>query len=113
MQTWSCVPNSHRVPFLAPAYEDQICPAASEQWELRTQPLGCSVSSITALTAIVSVASTLVFMLLIFFTLLATLRVRRYTQEGRQQGGGGPSVWVRVDHRVDGGHEREPLLPQR
>jgi len=100
------------VPFLAPAYEDQICPAASEQWELRTQPLGCSVSSITALTAIVSVASTLVFMLLIFLTLLATLRVRRYARE-RRRGGGGPSVWVRVDYRVDGGHEREPLLPQR
>lgn len=99
------MPNSHKVPFLAPAYEDQICPAAAEQWELRTQPLGCSVSSVTALTAIASVASTLLLVLLVFLTVLATLRVRRYARERQQW----RLVWVRSGTGRRG-REREPLL---
>ncbi|KAG9255060.1 uncharacterized protein F5Z01DRAFT_605703, partial [Emericellopsis atlantica] len=62
--TWSCVPNSHHIQFLAPAHEEQVCPAASEQWELRTQPLGCSVSSFTTVTAIASIGGTLLFTIL-------------------------------------------------
>lgn len=107
-QTWSCVPNSHKIQFLAPAYEEQICPAKSEQWELRTQPLGCDVSSITAVTAIASITGTLVFVLLVFLTVLAGLRARQYAL--RRQGL--RPAWVhqwRAD-AVDPGRETEPLL---
>lgn len=39
---------------------------SSERFELRTKPLGCSVSTVTALTAIVSVFSTLLLVGIIF-----------------------------------------------
>lgn len=112
-QTWSCVPNSHNIQFLAPAYEEQVCPAESEQWELRTQPLGCDVSSITAVTAIVSITGTLLSVLLVSLTVLAGLRVRRYALQRR----GWRSAWVRqcrADAAGGGsGRETEPLLPQQ
>ncbi|KAL2138701.1 hypothetical protein VTI28DRAFT_6355 [Corynascus sepedonium] len=57
--TQACVPNTASIPLLAPAYDEQICPHWSERWELRTRPLGCQVSSITALSVLVAVASTL------------------------------------------------------
>lgn len=36
-----------------------VCPSAAERFELRTRPLSCSVSTLTALTAVVSVFATL------------------------------------------------------
>ncbi|KAK4129281.1 hypothetical protein N657DRAFT_639867 [Parathielavia appendiculata] len=58
--TQACVPNAHPISLLAPAYDQQICPHWSERWEIRTQPFGCQVSSITSLSVLVAVAATLV-----------------------------------------------------
>ncbi|EGY23074.1 uncharacterized protein VDAG_04512 [Verticillium dahliae VdLs.17] len=62
--TWACVPNSYPIPLLAPAYDEGICPYREERWEMRTRPLGCQVSTVTGLTGVISIASTLVFLLL-------------------------------------------------
>ncbi|KAF4121365.1 Plexin repeat [Geosmithia morbida] len=107
--TWSCVPNSHLVPFLAPAYQKGICPASTEQWELRTQPLGCNVSSVNTISVLVAVAATLVVVALIGLTVLATARVRRHLRDRRWQ-----PWWPEWDpqERQDGG-ETDPLLSQR
>ncbi|KAL2165460.1 hypothetical protein VTH06DRAFT_758 [Thermothelomyces fergusii] len=56
---FACVPNTAAIPLLAPASDAQICPHRSERWELRTRPLGCRVSAITALSVLAAVASTL------------------------------------------------------
>jgi hypothetical protein len=108
------VPNSHKIQFLAPAHDEQVCPAKSEQWELRTQPFGCEVSSITAVTAIASVVGTLLLVLLVFLTVLAGLRIRRYAL--RRQGW--RPAWIRqfrgdIAIASDHGTEREPLLRQQ
>ncbi|ORY66262.1 uncharacterized protein BCR38DRAFT_313518, partial [Pseudomassariella vexata] len=57
--SWTCVPNSNRIPLLAPAEDKNVCPHWAERWEIRTRPLGCQVSTITTLTALVSIFSTL------------------------------------------------------
>jgi len=59
--TSTCVPNPYRPQVLAPFYDADICPLWSERWEVRTQPLGCHVSTITIMTCVVSVVSTFVF----------------------------------------------------
>ncbi|KAI5926895.1 hypothetical protein F4810DRAFT_493544 [Camillea tinctor] len=76
--SWTCVPNSYRMPLLAPAWEENICPHWAERWEIRTRPLGCQVSTITTLTSLVTIASTLVFILLVMLAVLATKKVRVY-----------------------------------
>ncbi|KAL2136257.1 hypothetical protein VTI74DRAFT_4690 [Chaetomium olivicolor] len=58
--TQSCVPNTHPLPFLAPAYDEHICPHWSERWEIRTKPFGCNVSTVTSLSVVVSVLATLI-----------------------------------------------------
>ncbi|CAH0048021.1 unnamed protein product [Clonostachys solani] len=102
--SWSCVPNSYKIPFLAPAYDKQICPARQEQWEIRTRPLGCNVSSVTTLTATVSIVGTFVVLLLAFLTILAALRIRVYARK---------KAW-RVPWRArpaqNHDREQEPLL---
>ncbi|KAH6898983.1 hypothetical protein B0T10DRAFT_125683 [Thelonectria olida] len=113
--TWSCVPNSHAFPALAPAYDENICPHWAERWEIRTRPLGCQVSTITSLTAIVSVLSTLVFIGLVFGVVVAIRRLRRFNKEhpgwlGRLRlrvGRGLQGVLRRLRRK---GGEREPLL---
>ncbi|KAK3942176.1 hypothetical protein QBC46DRAFT_406639 [Diplogelasinospora grovesii] len=56
-------------PFLlAPAYDDDVCPHWAERWEIRTHPFGCQVSTITSLTGIISILSTLVFVLLVWLS---------------------------------------------
>lgn len=109
-QTWSCVPNSHKIPLLAPAYDENVCPHWAERWELRTRPLGCQVSSITSITSIVSITSTLVFVLLVFLIVKGVLWYRHYHKTHPR--------WWRQLHRYrwyrimtlrDG--EYEPLLP--
>ncbi|OTA93624.1 hypothetical protein M434DRAFT_288719 [Hypoxylon sp. CO27-5] len=77
-QSWTCVPNSHRIPFLAPAQDENICPHWAERWEVRTRPLGCQVSTITTLTSIVSIASTLVFVLLVTLAVWGVRKLRAY-----------------------------------
>lgn len=107
-QTWSCVPNINKIPLLAPAYDEHICPHEAERWELRSRPLGCHVSTITSLTAIVTIASTLTFVLLIILLILAIRWFRRYRKNH--------GWWWLQNHRwgrtwLQCG-EREPLLPE-
>ncbi|KLU85307.1 hypothetical protein MAPG_04335, partial [Magnaporthiopsis poae ATCC 64411] len=64
--SWTCTPNAYSIPLLAPAYNENICPHWAERWEIRTRPLGCQVSTITALTGAVSIASTLTIVALVF-----------------------------------------------
>ncbi|KAH8736765.1 hypothetical protein BGZ61DRAFT_2792 [Ilyonectria robusta] len=106
--TWSCVPNSHLVPALAPAYDENICPHWAERWEIRTRPLGCHVSTITTLTTIVTIASTLAFVGLVFGLVLGIRRLRRYNKEH-------PGWWRLLRRRWWSalrrrGGEEEPLL---
>ncbi|KAK3328814.1 hypothetical protein B0H66DRAFT_596430 [Apodospora peruviana] len=81
-QTQSCVPNNHRIiPLLAPAYNKHICPHRSERWEIRTNPLGCHVSTITTLTSIVNILSTLLVVLLVWLAAWAVARLRKRNRE--------------------------------
>lgn len=50
---------------LAPAYDEQICPHWAERWELRSQPLGCQVSTITTISTSVAILSTLAVILVV------------------------------------------------
>lgn len=53
------MPNSARVPILAPIGSANICPLGSkERWELRALPFGCNASTLTVLSVIVSVLGT-------------------------------------------------------
>ncbi|KAI2602361.1 hypothetical protein GGR54DRAFT_526201 [Hypoxylon sp. NC1633] len=78
--SWTCVPNSNRVPLLAPAWDENVCPHWAERWEIRTRPLGCQVSTITTLTSLVSIASTLVFVLLVTLAVFGIRWLRSYTK---------------------------------
>lgn len=106
--TWSCVPNTSNMPLLAPAYNENICPHWAERWELRTRPLGCQVSSITSLTAIVTIVSTLVFVLLMVSLVMA---IRRFWQYHKKHPGWWRlrnQRWARMWLRAG---ELEALLP--
>ncbi|KAI0842294.1 hypothetical protein F5Y06DRAFT_285063 [Hypoxylon sp. FL0890] len=78
--SWTCVPNSNRVPFLAPAWDKNMCPHWAERWEVRTRPLGCQVSTITTLTSLVSIASTLAFVLLVTLAVWGIRKLRAYSK---------------------------------
>ncbi|KAH9998049.1 hypothetical protein F4779DRAFT_168868 [Xylariaceae sp. FL0662B] len=86
--SWTCMPNNHRVALLAPAWDEHVCPHWAERWELRTRPLGCQVSTITALTALVAVACTLALGLLVAGLVLGIRWLRDY---GRKH----PGWWRR------------------
>ena len=101
IQTWACVPNSYKIPMLAPAYERSVCPHPAEQWELRTRPFGCRVSSTTSLTAIMAVVATVLAVLLVLLLVCGIRFVRRARAK-------------RVSRRVaQDDDERRALLPQR
>lgn len=68
------------MPFLAPAYDENVCPHWAERWEVRTRPLGCQVSTITTLTSLVTVASTLFLVLLGVEAYRAGRSLVRYTK---------------------------------
>ncbi|KAJ5358875.1 uncharacterized protein N7496_011288 [Penicillium cataractarum] len=56
----ACVPNSARLPILAPIGSSHICPLGSEErWELRTLPFGCNASSLTVISVVISILGTL------------------------------------------------------
>lgn len=100
-KTWSCVPNKYPIPFLAPLYDEKICPAKQERWELRTRPLGCDCSTTTTISVIVSVVGTLLVVALAFLTILVAIRIRRYVAEKAR--------W----RSASSGREEEPLLRER
>ncbi|KAK4647624.1 uncharacterized protein QC761_103075 [Podospora bellae-mahoneyi] len=75
--TQSCTPNTHPLPLLAPISQPDICPHWSERWEVRTQPLGCNMSAITALSILLSILSTILLGLLAWTTTVAYRRLRR------------------------------------
>ncbi|KAF2096218.1 hypothetical protein NA57DRAFT_78986 [Rhizodiscina lignyota] len=89
----TCVPlpQSNPAPLLAPfskAYNnDPICPLETERYELRTPALGCYCSPITLLAALITCASTIVglFILYVLFKSIAVcwraLRAGRYGWE--------------------------------
>ncbi|KAI0135150.1 hypothetical protein F4814DRAFT_400020 [Daldinia grandis] len=126
--SWTCVPNSNQIQLLAPAWNENVCPHWAERWEIRTRPLGCQVSTITTLASLVSIASTLAFVLLVTLVVFGIRRLmgynkknpgwwriweydwRRWNELGHQ--------WLRMRIRDQTGteaqessHEQEPLLP--
>ncbi|KAI5301073.1 hypothetical protein KEM56_001994 [Ascosphaera pollenicola] len=59
-------PNHSSFPLLEPILKPDICPLGSrERWELRSQPLGCNVSTYTFLSMVSAVAGTLAFAALV------------------------------------------------
>lgn len=63
-QSQACVPAPHGL--LSPFSDAHVCPASSERFELRTRTLSCAVSTVTALTAVVSVLGTLLVVGVVF-----------------------------------------------
>lgn len=80
----TCVPNPNTFPILAPINSSTICPLGDkERWELRATPFGCDVSTITFLTAVVTIISTLLVVGLVFMAVWAWKRVMGWYQEGK------------------------------
>ncbi|KAL7922615.1 hypothetical protein ACQKWADRAFT_74323 [Trichoderma austrokoningii] len=75
--TWSCVPNQHAIPLLAPAFNAEICPHPDERWEVRTRPLGCKVSSRMGLTVAVTVVATLAAVLVVAASIILVRKMRK------------------------------------
>lgn len=119
------MPNSYPIQLLAPAYDEDICPHWAERWEIRTHPLGCQVSTITTLTALVTIASTLAVVFFVVAGVLATRFLNRrfpgwwkpWRYDWRAIGQRvlfGPRRVKRTRVLVVGGQdaEREPLIPR-
>lgn len=81
VQTWSCVPNEYTIPVMAPAFGGNICPHPDERWEVRTRPLGCKVSSGTALAVVIAVLSTLAAVLVVAAAVVTVRRIRKSEQK--------------------------------
>ncbi|KAJ5634024.1 hypothetical protein N7528_001866 [Penicillium herquei] len=74
----TCVLNAARVPILAPIGSDHICPLGSkERWELRARPLGCNVSTLTALSTTVAILSTLALLGIVLLIIWLVKHIRR------------------------------------
>ncbi|KAL7799129.1 hypothetical protein V8C37DRAFT_148606 [Trichoderma ceciliae] len=111
--TWSCVPNDHAIPLLAPAFDTKICPHPDERWEVRTRPLGCGISSRMGLTVVVTILATLTAVLVVA---AAIISVRRIRKSGKRMSWESLSRWKRSLQRRTGraDPERSPLLsPQQ
>lgn len=93
-KTQSCTPNTYAIPLLAPAYDENICPHWAERWEVRTRPLGCQVSTITALSVIIAVLSTLTVVFLIWLILVTTRRLKRRMMSSSTSRGDGEQTWL-------------------
>lgn len=89
---------------LAPFYNENICPSSEERYELRTQPLGCKVSTYTSVAVVVSVASVLfdLFLLTLCIALLRYLFRACFRALGRKKRA--------TQENTDA--ERDPLLPR-
>ncbi|KAG9245991.1 hypothetical protein BJ878DRAFT_417964 [Calycina marina] len=103
----TCVPNTARIPILAPIWNLDICPLWYERWELRARPFGPHVSTITFLTCIVSVISTFIVIGLVVAAARA-FRALRKRWKGRKEGWWKVPMPVLVD-RIDP-EERRRLL---
>ncbi|KAK0747894.1 hypothetical protein B0T21DRAFT_406460 [Apiosordaria backusii] len=75
--TQSCTPNTHTLPLLAPISQPDICPHWSERWEVRSRPFGCHVSTITALSVIISILSTILLGVLVWVGIVVYKRLKR------------------------------------
>lgn len=90
------MPNKQDIPLLAPAYQEQMCPSPDEQWELRTTPFGCRVSSFTVVSIAIAVLATILVGLLTAL-LVALVKFSRRRIRARKR-------------TVVKNREREPLL---
>ncbi|KAF4510552.1 hypothetical protein G6O67_002430 [Ophiocordyceps sinensis] len=110
--TWACVPNSHPIPLLAPAYDTHVCPHPSEQWELRTRPFGCRVSTTTSLSALVAFLAALLLVSWAVLNVVALRRWRRYTAQKPEWDQGFNSPW-RTGWMPPDSREQQPLLGEQ
>ncbi|OAA79594.1 hypothetical protein LEL_03080 [Akanthomyces lecanii RCEF 1005] len=115
--TWACVPNKQHPAFLAPIYNEDVCPARAERWELRSQPFGCRVSTYTVFSTAITINVTLLLMLVLWLFGLALRHVRRRSRAAARQRFVATTWWTAVPPDDDsqqqqrgGGGERQPLL---
>jgi len=59
----TCIPANS---LFDPVSNADICPHWAERWELRTRPLGCYCSTITLLTALITIACTVVALFVLY-----------------------------------------------
>jgi hypothetical protein len=85
-------------PLLAPIRYSSICALGSERFELRTAGLGCQVSTITFLTAVVAVLST-VFGVLVLWLLAQCVECIGFGVRARK---GGYVVYPSEEERYQG-----------
>ncbi|KZF26490.1 hypothetical protein L228DRAFT_13473 [Xylona heveae TC161] len=64
-QSSTCVPNTHAIPLLAIG----TCPLSTERWEMRARGTGCGISSVTAVSTVVSFFVALAIVFLVWFTM--------------------------------------------
>lgn len=88
-------------PLLTPVRYKGICALGSERFELRTSGLGCQVSTITVLTAIVTIFAT-IFGLLVIYGLANVIRWTYLAIKGSNNGwvqyeDGTGEIWVRKE----------------
>lgn len=103
------MPNEHTIPFLAPAFDGEICPHPDERWEVRTRPLGCQVSSRMGLTVAVTIVATLAAVLIVAASVMLVWKIRK----SGKMNWGWISRWKSVFQRQTdrGDPERDALLP--
>ncbi|KAJ5331251.1 hypothetical protein N7476_001034, partial [Penicillium atrosanguineum] len=78
----TCVPNTARLPILAPLRSTHICPlGAKERWELRALPFGCSVSTTTFLSTAVAALSTVALIGVVYLVIGIVQRARSRWKE--------------------------------
>ncbi|OAR02420.1 hypothetical protein LLEC1_06180 [Akanthomyces lecanii] len=117
-KTWACVPNKQQPAFLAPIYNEDVCPARDERWELRSQPFGCRVSTSTVFSTAIAINVTLLVVLVLWLFGLALRHVRRRSRAAaaQQQRFVATTWWTAVPPDDDSqqqhrrGGERQPLL---
>ncbi|KAI5837794.1 hypothetical protein DFP73DRAFT_281530 [Morchella snyderi] len=95
----ACVPAFSGL--FTPLGDPKVCPMPSERFELRTKPLGCSVSTITALTTVISVFSTLllvgiIFAIVRYHALLGSLWRRIWRRSGGEEENNEPNENTRL-----------------
>ncbi|KAJ5314086.1 uncharacterized protein N7443_000970, partial [Penicillium atrosanguineum] len=82
MPSSTCVPNTARLPILAPLRSTHICPlGAKERWELRALPFGCSVSTTTLLSTAVAALSTVALIGVVYLVIGIVQRARSRWKE--------------------------------